>query len=169
MFRYKHTDTNLTPVGFVGVRLTLPAQSHGPVDAGAGSSTKQQGASGSGSSRPVAKKPRTQEPTRAQASAARPSKAGPDKGKGRATGSVSDEESSTSRPQPHRPQMTSAAQTSRPATPVVMKRVTSDSRTNLLPFDSMRDEPNEQAVIMFKWNTNSKGRSLCFSNILFAY
>lgn len=139
--------------------MTLPARSGGPDGAGASSSTQQQSNSPSGTSRPAAKKPRTQEPKQVQPATSKAAKAVKDKGKGRATGPGSDEEPSTGHARQNQPKLPSQA--SRPAKSTAMRRVASDSRTDLLPFDSMRDEPSEQGIIPFQWDQDAKGMSTC--------
>lgn len=125
----------------LGHRLTIPAPR-----------SASDAARPSGTSRPATKKARVEESSRVQANTPQPAAKGQvDKGKGRAG---VDEGSRTGGRHPHQSSSAGAVQS---AAGPSRRRALSPSRVDLLPFDTMQNEPNEEGVIDFEWDEDAKG------------
>lgn len=108
--------------------------------------------------RPLSKKPRTQEPAPPQDSMVTHGRPRPDKGKGRATGPPFHEDTVL----PHSNNATSSRTIpgkSGQGQVVAKRRVVSDRRTDLLPFESDLSEDEEGTIVKFDWNPYS--HSMC--------
>lgn len=134
------------------MRLTVPLRNTSTTSESTGGSSRA-GPSAVSTPRPPPKKPRMQEPSRSDKRSTGRANTQFDKGKGRATGPVVEEDLTTPR--------TTATRSSRPQanssqTPARRRHV-SDQRTDVLPFESDVSEDEDGAAVRFEWDQYSNG------------